>query len=572
VILQSLVRRYEDTGEVKFGWQKRGVSHALGLSPDGTLLGIRALGDPGGGKASKRTLILPIAETRTGTKPYFLCDTGEYFLGVDAKKFEVSAKLHAELLGGLAAPAAEAITAYFAAGAPAHTKTQTDYVFHLAGGDYVIATKEMPDAKFVFMVDGRFVDYEDGGEIAGAWETSRETGGQDGLCLVTGERDDIIRLHYKVSLRGVTMSAQPLISMNDQTSFRSYGSKTNDPAAQVGAKAAFAYATALNDLLASRNHHQPLGGDTLVYWSESAGEKAAEVFSLLSNPTEDEDSELSAIMDNVNRGFPSEVEGIEWKSPFYIMCLSPNAARISVRFFLVKEFRDIIQNLTKHYDDLEICSSRDEKYSRLPYWILLSETTVKKSASDAAPLLGGQLLNSMLTGQRYPMTLYNAVLMRIRAGEEINRAKAAIVKAVLIRNFNKNKESEDPTVALNPNSGDRAYTLGRLFAALEREQSNAAGGSLNATIRDKYFASACANPQVAFVTMLKLSMNHAKKLGEKGIWLEKLKGELLAKLDVSDPYPASQNLEEQGKFILGYYHQTQDFFTSKKDKESNDNV
>ncbi|MDR2357724.1 MAG: type I-C CRISPR-associated protein Cas8c/Csd1 [Oscillospiraceae bacterium] len=572
MILQSLVRRYEDTGEVKPGWQKRGVSHALELLPDGTLLGIRALGNPGGDKSPKRTLILPIADTRAGTKPYFLCDTEKYFLGTDDKKFEVSAKLHIELLGNLDVPAAKAITAYFSAGAPAHTKTPDGRAFHLAGGDCVISDKEMTGAKFAFLVNDRFVDYEDGGgKIVSAWETSRKTAGQGALCLVTGELDDIIRLHYKVSLKGVTMSAQPLISMNDQTSFRSYGSKPKDPAAQVGAKAAFAYATALNDLLSSPNHHQPLGGDTLVYWSESAGEKAAEHFSLLLNPTGDEDGDLSAIMKYAAQGILPEIERTEWESPFYIICLSPNAARISVRFFLVKEFGDIILNLAKHYNNLEIYSSRDEKYHRLPYWILLSETTLKKSAADAAPLLGGQLLNSMLTGREYPMTLYNAILMRIRAGEEVSRAKAAIVKAVLIRNFN-NNESEETTVALNPSSDDRAYTLGRLFATLEREQSNAADGKLNATIRDKYFASACANPQVAFVTLLKLSMNHAKKLGDKGIWLEKLKGELLAKLDASDPYPTSQNLEEQGKFILGYYHQTQDFFTSKKDKEIDDNV
>ncbi|MDR3149006.1 MAG: type I-C CRISPR-associated protein Cas8c/Csd1 [Oscillospiraceae bacterium] len=203
--------------------------------------------------------------------------------------------------------------------------------------------------------------------------------------------------------------------------------------------------------------------------------------------------------------------------------------------------------------------------------MLLSETTIKKSAKDAVPLLGGQLMNSILTGNDYPMTLYNAILTRIRAGEDVNRTKAAIIKSILIRNFNNEKESGETTVALNPNSDDKAYTLGRLFAALEREQSNAAGGSLNATIRDRYFASACANPKVAFVTLLKLSMNHAKKLGEKGRWLEKLKSELLAKLDDSNPYPASLSLEGQGKFILGYYHQTQEFFTSKKDKENNDN-
>jgi CRISPR-associated protein Csd1 len=582
MIIQSLVRRYEDTADVKPGWQKRGVSHALELAENGTLLGIRKLGDPSDKKLSKLTLVLPIADTRTGTKAYFLCDDGEYLLGLADKKWEASCKLHIELLGNIDTSAAKAITAYFSAGAPEYTvnynKDKPDvidsYTFSLTSGNFTISDKDMISAKFVFMVNGKRVDYTDGDdEIIDIWESSQKQEGEQRICLVTGKPDSIIRLHYKVTLNGVTMGAQPLISMNDQTSFRSYGSVPKDPAAQIGAKAAFAYATALNDLLSDTNHHQSLGADTLVYWSEGGGEKEAAVFAsmLIAEPDSDEDGNLHAAMKHVSQGKLPEIDGVKWDNPFYIMCLSPNAARISVRFFYVKEFGTIMKNLAKHYDNLDIYSSRDEKYKRLPYWILLSETTIKKSASAAVPLLGGQLMNSILTGNDYPMTLYNAILTRIRAGEDVNRTKAAIIKSILIRNFNNEKESGETTVALNPNSDDKAYTLGRLFAALEREQSNAAGGSLNATIRDRYFASACANPKVAFVTLLKLSMNHAKKLGEKGRWLEKLKSELLAKLDDSNPYPASLSLEGQGKFILGYYHQTQEFFTSKKDKENNDN-
>jgi CRISPR-associated protein Csd1 len=586
VIIQSLVRRYEDTADVKPGWQKRGVAYALELSENGTLLGIRSLGAPSEKKTAKMTLVLPEAAGRSGKKAYetayFLCDDSGFMLGIDPKKFESARKLHTGLLGDIDVPAAKAITAYFTAGAPAHTVNPNadkpdiadSYTFHLAGGNVIIADKDMTGAKFVFMVNGKRVDYADGdSKIIDAWESSLRQNGEQRLCLVTGELDSIIRLHYKVGLNGVTMGSQPLISMNDQTSFRSYGSTPKDPAAQIGEKAAFAYATALNGLLADSNHHKSLGGDTLVYWAEGSDEKEAETFSLMANPAGgDDDKTLTAIMEQISQGKRTYIEGIKWEKQFYILCLSPNAARISVRFFYVNNFGNIIEKISEHYANLEIYSSRDEKYKYIPYWILLSETTIKKSASDAAPLLGGQLLNSILTGTAYPMTLYNATLTRIRAGEEINRTKAAIIKAAMIRNFNDNKESEETTVALNPNSDDRAYTLGRLFATLEREQSNAAGGSLNATIRDKYFTSACANPKIAFVTLLKLSMNHAKKLGKNSIWLEKLKSELLAKLDDLNPYPASQSLEEQGKFILGYYHQTQEFFTSKKDKEIDENV
>lgn len=583
MIIQSLARRYEDTADVKPGWQKRGVSHALELSEDGTLLGIRPLGDPGDRKTAKMTLVLPEAAGRSGKNAhetaYFLCDDGGFMLGTDPRKFESARKLHTKLLGGIDVPAANAITAYFAAGAPAHTVNPSagkpgaadSCTFHLLGGDVTIADKDMIGAKFVFMVNGRRVDYADGGgEIIGAWEASQRPNGEQGLCLVTGERDSIIRLHYKVALKGVTMGAQPLISMNDQTSFRSYGSAPKDPAAQIGERAAFAYATALNGLLADPSHRQSIGLDTLVYWAEGGGEKEAELFSLASNPTGDDNENLSAIMEHVARGSLPDIDGIAWERPFYILCLSPNAARISVRFFYVEHFGNILANLAEHYANLEIDSSpgsRDGKFKHLPYWILLSETTIKGVAADAAPLLGGQLLNSILTGSAYPMTLYNAILARIRAGDEVSRPKAATVKATLMRNFhnnnNNNKESEVTTVALNPDSKDRAYTLGRLFAAVEHLQGAANGAS---TIHDGYFSSATASPGSVFPRLLGLSEHH--KVDNPGLQVvyEKRKGELIDILEIDDdPYPSSHNLENQGKFILGYYHQKRDLYKKKED-------
>jgi len=151
--------------------------------------------------------------------------------------------------------------------------------------------------------------------------------------------------------------------------------------------------------------------------------------------------------------------------------------------------------------------------------------------------------------------------MGIRAGEPINRTKAATIKAILIKNY---KESEVTTVELNEQTGNKPYVLGRLFAALEQLQYRSSGGSISATIRDRYFASACANPKNAFPTLLKLSMHHTAKL-DNSTFFEKLKGELLCKLDTESPFPAALNMEDQGKFILGYYHQKQSFFTKKEE-------
>ena len=216
---------------------------------------------------------------------------------------------------------------------------------------------------------------------------------------------------------------------------------------------------------------------------------------------------------------------------------------------------------------MEIVKSGQDKFKYVPIWVILSETTVTKKSADASPLLGGQLYRSIISNARYPTTLFQAILTRIRAGDEINKTKAAVIKAILIRNYN---ESEVTTVALNNQTDNKPYTLGRLFSTLEQLQQQASGGGLNATIRDKYFTSACANPSNVFPTLLKLSNHHAAKLDDSR-YFEILKSELLFKLDVDAPFPSALSLEDQGRFILGYYHQRQFFYTPKKDKEINDN-
>jgi len=552
MILQSLVKRYEDTAAVLPGWQKRNVSYALIINQDGILLNILPLG----GEKGCLALTLP-SKTRGRSGPnayktaYFLCDDGNYMLGFDPKKFESSKKLHSSLLSGVETPSAQAIIAYFNNGAPSLPHT--------------FDPKNIKTAKYVFQFNGKRIDYEDCGmEIRFAWENKESQPDKEKLCLISGEKDAILQKHDKVRLRGVKASEQALISMNKQTSFRSYGTKPNDPPAQIGAKAVFAYTTELNALLGNDKNHQSIGGDTLVYWADGAESDSEElVFSWTMNPTEDNESQLDTIIPTILRGQLPDITNINWQIPFYILCLSPNAARISIRFFHVSSFGDTINKIADHINNLEIYSSRKENLKYIPYCCILSETTIKGSKSDAHPLLGGQLINSIISGARYPALLFNAILLRIRAGGDINRTKAAIIKAFLIRNY---YESEVTTVALNQNSNNKPYVLGRLFSVLQQLQNSTSSGSLNATIRDRYFASACANPGSVFPTLLKLSMHHAAK-SDYAIRYEKLKGELLGKLDCDLPFPATLSLDDQGRFIIGYYHQTQDFFTPKKDKE-----
>lgn len=121
---------------------------------------------------------------------------------------------------------------------------------------------------------------------------------------------------------------------------------------------------------------------------------------------------------------------------------------------------------------------------------------------------------------------------------------------------------------LNEETDCAAYLLGRLFAVLEEIQEAASPG-VNTTVKDKYFNSACATPASVFPILLKLSNAHMRTLKrDKRGWAITLEKKLEAILDkVRNSFPSALTLEEQGIFILGYYHQHQKRFeTNKEDK------
>ncbi len=249
---------------------------------------------------------------------------------------------------------------------------------------------------------------------------------------------------------------------------------------------------------------------------------------------------------------------------FYILGLAPNAARLSVRFFLHNHFGSILQNVQAHYDRLEIVKPSFEKFETLPVWKLLSETVNQNSREkEPVPTLAGETLRAILNNTRYPATLLNGVTIRIRAEGKITRGRAAILKAYYLQNTHPDVPKEVLTVSLNPESKNPYYTLGRLFfragSGAVRRQSR-----INATIKDRYFNSASATPSIVFPTLLNLSEKHRKKLtvGQR-IYYEKQIMELLAVLGES--FPARLSLPQQGTFQLGYYHQTQERYQKKEE-------
>lgn len=274
-----------------------------------------------------------------------------------------------------------------------------------------------------------------------------------------------------------------------------------------------------------------------------------------------------AALKRLANGLPCDDLGVDPNRPFYILGLAPNAARLSVRFFLRDSFGKLMENVNAHYERMEIVRPAYEKFNYLPLWALLRETVNLNSRDKApSPAMAGATARAIFSGARYPASLLEAVMLRIRAERDITWGKAAIIKAYYLKNPHEDCPKEVLTVSLNEASTNPAYTLGRLFSVYEAVQQ-AANPGINATIKDKYFNSAAAMPASIFPVLNNLCQKHLRKLDARqrvhyDKQIMKLKGVL------NENYPARMTLAQQGSFDLGYYHQTQKRYTKKEEKEN----
>lgn len=568
MILQALVAYYNKLaarGEIsKPGWAKAKISWAIELGDDGSVLGILPLKveSPDGKKQIPREILLPAPVKKTsGERSNFLWENAEYLLGVQtkedggktAKRFVTAKELHDSLLADVHTPVAEAIKAYFAACDPAAIASM------LPDGCMDELRK---GANLTFLYQNRFPG--EFPELCAAWDAhyGGEKIGETFVDVVTGEVVVPEATHPSIkNVQDAQPSGAALVSFNAEA-FESFGRKQNLNA-PMGKETAFAYTSALNSLTVDKDHRQHIGDMTVVYFAEDAEPVYQDVMDLCFAGSDDRvtDAELHSILQNIAAGKQTDFAG-KTLSPddrFYLLGISPNASRLSVRCFRQSSFGDVISRIKQHYDDIAIVTDNRSKWVDIPLWALLRET-VNPNANDKtpAPQMAGDTLRAVLTGGRYPETLYRRTLLRIRAEHDITRGKAAIVKGYLLRNTKHRKDyayiKEASTMALNETSNYTPYVLGRLFSTLEAVQS-AANPGINTTIKDKYFNSACATPAAVFPILLKLANSHLKKLGGGlAVNYSKQIGALVARLETA--FPKTLSLEEQGAFILGYYHQT----------------
>lgn len=386
-----------------------------------------------------------------------------------------------------------------------------------------------------------------------------------GTCLVTGKVGDIKRLHTAIKgVPGAQTSGAPLISFN-KPAFYSYGKESGD-IAPVSALVEDGYTKALNRLL-GKDSRQKLqyGNTTVIFWARKPGEKLEESLTDLlgsndkDNPDKNTDS-IESLMKSPHMGGGTHFSADD---QFYVLGISPNAARLSIRFWLPTTVALVQEKLRQYFNEIKLIGG---KVSYPPLRSLLSSLALEYKLSNLSPLLEGAMIQSIIGGTDYPEILLTTALRRMRAEQHLPHLRAALIKAYLNRNaFKKHLIKKEISMSLDENHPDNAYHLGRLFAVLEKIQEEALPG-INATIRERYFGAASTRPKTVFPILIKLHIHHLAKLENRGraTNFEKMVTRIIGNIS---QYESIMSLENQGLFAIGYYHQRQDLFTSKTEKQ-----
>jgi CRISPR-associated protein Csd1 len=612
-ILQSLARRYERqaaAGEAPIpGFAPAQISFAIVLDRDGGYVTTEDERRGEGKKLRPKTCLAPAAPKRTvAVASGAFWDKTSYVLGrtapdaatSPAKQARDAERLgreraaflarHENLLAGTTDPGCAALLAFLRDWSPERY-------------EMLRYADEMLDQNVAFRLDGDagFIHDRPAARATLIAEAGARAAAPQAMCLVTGEVGPIARLHPSIKgVSGAQSSGGALVSFN-LDAFTSHG-KEQGANAPVSEAAAFAYATALNGLLAAAHtdakgrpvyrNRVMLGETTVAFWAEhDAAERIARALiggggdeepldadDGLPVTDQSETQTLRAVLQRMEQGQPlrDTALGLHADTRVYVLGLSPNAARLSVRFWVEQSLGDFARNFQLHWQDLHI--EPKPHFWPPPVWRLLLELAPQRKSENIPPLLGGEVMRAILTGLPYPRALLAQTVMRLRADqdeadrrtgrtlEKVSELRVALLKACLARLYRWNLIAEDVPVSLDLASTNSAYRLGRLFAVLERLQ-RAALGQRNATVRDRFYASASATPALVFPSLIRNARNHSKAIRSKigaGLaeWFEDHIAEIAAGLEGS--FPKTLPLEEQGRFALGYYHQ-RDVFRRRKD-------
>ena len=388
------------------------------------------------------------------------------------------------------------------------------------------------------------------------------------ICLISGKNETIVETTTATMIPGSQATAK-LVAFQVKSGYDSYG-KEKGRNAPIGETSEFAYTTALNYMLSSDSRNKfMIGSRTYLFWASSNNEACSQaedcIFNMFGfNQNEDDPNKQIEQVHKVFKAIYSGTLETSLDDKFYILGLAPNAARIAVVYWAEIQLKKFAGLISRHFDDMEIVDRRIERFPYMGLKSILGAVTLGGKSNEATPNLSDVVVKSIFQGLPYPYTLFAGCIRRIRAEQSIKITRAAIIKAYLNRLDNKEQKIK---VMLDKENKNQGYLCGRLFAVLEKIQEEA---NNQHSIRERYMNSASATPAIVFPTILNLSSHHSEKLSEgRNIWFEKQKQEIIDKIS-SNGFPAHLDLQDQGRFFVGYYHQRQDFFEKKSDKNENE--
>lgn len=595
----------QDVGIALPGYSQERISYVLLLSPEGELRDVVDIRVPDGKKPVAKLMPVPASFKRPGItpKPFTFWDKTSYVLGVADAKLSKEAKAegkspvefrtgehlafrahHQKLLEGTNDPGLQALLKFLDHWTPEQFQPP-------------LFNPEMLDGNLVFRLDGQLQYLHESPAAQAIWvRLQAGAGSKEGLCLVTGEHHPLERLHPAIKgVDGALTQGASILSFNNDAFLSYHGSlqklratkKENDTGsnAPVSKQAAFAYTTVLNHLLRRDVHnHQRLqiGDASVVFWAEAASPAQANAaenlfWEMLDPPTDDasETEKLRHVLAAVVSGQPlCELNpDLEDDTRLYVLGLSPNMARLSIRFWERGSLRNFAISLAAHFRDLELEPSpwrSPPKMLRLCLELLPKHEREGKKVNELLQdkrisVISGEMTRAILTGSRYPRSLLTNVIMRMRADGDISGVRVALCKAVLARDLRLGVKgiNEEIPMSLDKEASNPGYRLGRLFAVLEGAQRAALGDRVNATIRDRYYGAASATPATVFPMLLRNTQNHLSRVRKEkpglAVNLERDIGEIIDGLQ--SQFPRSLRLEDQGRFAIGYYHQSRARFS-----------
>ncbi len=586
MIVQELHRYYErlvkdpDCDVPARFWGKEKVGWRLILDRDGMLVGADPLMTDDGKKTRDFKVIrVPEHQTRSGSGflPFFLCDNVAYLLGYDEAKGvgkrQASAELHREVLKECCDEGALAVLRFF---------DRDDFDAHLPEG----TAEKLHEAQgFVaFGLEGQRGFVHERPEVAQAWMRHSARPNPDavwGHCSITGEHAPLARLFPQVTgVPGAQSAGASLVSFN-LDAFESYG-KRQSYNASLSEEVASNAGAALRYLYGSLDHRVRFGDTMVLFWTDRPAEKenaaVGIVFGGVSIPDvpaseraeeSEEVQQLRKTLENIRSGRP--VEEYDLETRFYLLGISPNAARLAVRFFEVETFGRILENYDQYLQDVAMDGVRTTSLR-----VLLQQTAQLGKEENIPSTLVNGCFASMLTGCAFPSALFHLLLSRTRSDQAGNDKfdlgkRAALLKACLVRKDRiMGREERGLSMSLNRDRTDQGYVLGRLFAVIERAQG-AAIGDVNASVRDRYIGGAATTPARVMPHLLLNMQNHLAKIrkANSGLcnFLEKNAEEIMDLLNDDVSFPRSLSSEQQGEFIVGYYQQRADLW-KKKSKDN----